>query len=523
MIRSLKFITCIWLAFLLACATPSKSISPVAEKAQHELEQATQEVQPPHLPEEKSIRQDLERFKSILNKKKALSLEDWKLHDQLLDYYIQLKDGAGEPNKMLIPARSRWTKKFESYCLDSRKALPEDNEKLLWTKAQNKIIYLRELLDRASKFKNLNQEDIQTLVWNLHNNTIWEDYPPSLRQILLSVDSQAPKRLPGRLSEKVKDEVLDIVRDQLPGTDRVEDIARLIEGRYYDYKQIRAAIESRRSKHELKPTDSVPQIPGTPIFARTRSDGFVTQEVTFYNPTDQNAVLDLLEYHLEPLRPDIQPLALIDRHGPYSSTLISDLERTLYEDMVRLGFGFTPVLNDLIDLFEASTGRDFFGDEWLTNEERFLSAMGVLAGSGQYYRYAKKVFNGPTSYVRDVQKKYRLLKNEKSAKTVKELVEVADSKGIPKDWGKKASKSKDGDKLQGFEYHHPDSEEIRIRVMPGDPNAKYPNSRKPYVRQSVNNKDFDRHGKIVDPESEAAHIPLNEYKFIKFWQGHGKK
>ena len=30
-------------------------------------------------------------------------------------------------------------------------------------------------------------------------------------------------------------------------------------------------------------------------------------------------------------------------------------------------------------------------------------------------------------------------------------------------------------------------------------------------------------GKIVDAESEAAHISLDEYKFIEFWKGHGKK
>ena len=74
-------------------------------------------------------------------------------------------------------------------------------------------------------------------------------------------------------------------------------------------------------------------------------------------------------------------------------------------------------------------------------------------------------------------------------------------------------KPKEG-KPQGVEFRHPDNKEIRIRVMPGDPGAKHPNSREAYVRQSVNNKDFDRHGRTVDRESEASHIPLDEYKFI---------
>lgn len=106
MIRGLKIVSCLWLIFPLSCSTPSKNIKSALEKTRHELEQATQEVPPPHLPEEKSIRQDLERFKSILTKKKSLSPEDWKLHDRLFDYYIQLKEGVGAPNKIFISAHN---------------------------------------------------------------------------------------------------------------------------------------------------------------------------------------------------------------------------------------------------------------------------------------------------------------------------------------------------------------------------------------------------------------------------------
>jgi hypothetical protein len=522
----LRTFICIWLFCPLSCTTPSKGIRAALEKTRHELEQATHAMSPPNLPEEKTIRQDLAHFRSILNKRQSLSLDDWKLHDRLLDYYIQLKQGAERPNSVYIPAGKRWTRKFESYCLDSRRASPNDNETLLWQIAQNKIPYLRELLGIASKGRSLKQGDIQTIIWNLHNKTVWEDYPSSLQRILLSVDPQAAERLPNRLSETVKDEFLDTVRDQIPSASRVEDIVHLVQGKYYDYKTIRSAIESRRSKYELKPIDSVPQIPESPLFAETKSDGFETLEITFYNPTDQDVILDLSQYQLEPLRQDVQPLALIERRGPYSQALISDLERTLYEDMMRLGLGFTPVLNDLIDLFEASTGRDFFNNEWLSNEDRFRSAMGVLAGSGQYYRYAKKVFKGPTSYVRDVRKKYRLLKNTESYKKAEELAHLVHDKNvkIPDDWVPIASKTmkKEG-KLQGIEYIHPDNREIRIRVMPGNPNSQFPNSRKPYVRQTVNNKDLDRNGRIVDRESEASHIPLDEYQFFEFWKGHEKK
>lgn len=519
--KKLKFLNYIWMFFLLSCSTTPKPIKPAHEKSRPELQQETYEISSPTLPAEKLIRKDLDRFKSILGKKKSLSPEDWKLHNQLLDYYIQLKEGANTPNTVYIPARSRWAKKFESYCLDPRKASPEDNERLLWGRIQSKIPYLRELLGLPSKSKGVSQEDIQTLIWNLHNKTIWEDYPSSLQKILLSIDPQAPKKLPNQISEAIKDEVLDTVRSQFPGNSDVEGVIHLVQGKYYDYRQIRTAIENRKSKYELKPTDAVPQIPDTPLFAETKSNNFTDQKITFYNPTDQDVILDLSEYQLEPLRPDIQPLALIDRRGPYSPFLVSDLEHVLYGDMMRLGLGFTPVLNDLIDLFEASTGRDFFNDEWLSDESRFLSAMGILAGSGQYYRYAKKVLKGPTSYVRDVQKKYRRARNRESLKKMKEVVLLADEK-IPRGWGKEASDPAKA-KWQGFEYAHPDRDYIRIRVMPGNPNSKHLNSRKPYVRQTINKQPVDRDGNIVRKRSNEAHIPLDEYQFTEFWKKYDKR
>jgi len=194
--RILKFFACFWLLFLLSCTTTSSSIKLIQERSRLDLKAVTFKTSPPELPTEKIIRGDLERFKSILNKRKPLSKEDWTLHDQLLDYYIQLKEGASAPNKVYIPAQSRWTTRFESYCLNSKKAVPEENERLLWKKAQSKIPYLKELLSLASKSKDISQEDIQTLIWNLHNKTVWEDYPLSLQKILLSVDPKVPKNCP---------------------------------------------------------------------------------------------------------------------------------------------------------------------------------------------------------------------------------------------------------------------------------------------------------------------------------------
>jgi len=63
---------------LLSCATTSNKFKPTTEKSRFELEKATIKIPPPELPEKRVIRQELENFRSILNKRKSLSPEDWR-------------------------------------------------------------------------------------------------------------------------------------------------------------------------------------------------------------------------------------------------------------------------------------------------------------------------------------------------------------------------------------------------------------------------------------------------------------
>lgn len=54
----------------------------------------------------------------------------------------------------------------------------------------------------------------------------------------------------------------------------------------------------------------------------------------------------------------------------------------------RVGIGFIPVVNDVVDLYELFRGREFGTGRRLTPEERTLSAVGVLIGNGRLYREA---------------------------------------------------------------------------------------------------------------------------------------
>lgn len=54
----------------------------------------------------------------------------------------------------------------------------------------------------------------------------------------------------------------------------------------------------------------------------------------------------------------------------------------------------------------------------------------------------------------------------------------------------------------------------KARVMPGDPDHKYPNSRRPYVRWAKHGKALDVDGNILQKgNTPEAHIPLEDFRF----------
>lgn len=51
--------------------------------------------------------------------------------------------------------------------------------------------------------------------------------------------------------------------------------------------------------------------------------------------------------------------------------------------------------------------------------------------------------------------------------------------------------------------------------MPGNPNAKWPSQKTPYVKHCVDGKFLDKNGYIVLENQAEAHISLPEYNFSK--------
>lgn len=122
-----------------------------------------------------------------------------------------------------------------------------------------------------------------------------------------------------------------------------------------------------------------------------------SQTVTLYNPTNQPQKLDLSEYYLAPERKDVQRIGI--NPATKDPTLLTDLEKLIYEAMARLGIGFAPILGDVADLYEMIYGRDFLTGKALSFDERLASSVGVVLGSGSAYRQAKRWIHAPNEYL----------------------------------------------------------------------------------------------------------------------------
>jgi len=385
------------MGFVLGCNSIPVKLK--ASKNKSEIEQKVESIKRPvDTFSENQIRQKMTKLSEAL-KKGTLTENEWRIHDELLSIYSDLKDRS--KNRIVISARSKISISFETYCLDPDKAAPSKKEQYVWQKSSPGIKYFKDLLQlrRAAR---ITKEDLQTLLWNLKNETTWDSYPSNLKAILIKIDPNAAFNLPSDLKNQAKNFLTNELLSE-SGVTAALDAVNLVKGKFYELAEIKNNIESLRSNYEIDAPEEINKIPETFVYAESDSNGYSSQETTFYNPTEESQEIDLNEYYLQPERQDVQRIAL----NPYQnskSELLSDLEKLIYETMLRLGVGFTPGLNDVADIFELMSGKDYLTGEKLSAFERALSGVGVIAGSGQAYRYANRAMNAPTKYLPEFEK-----------------------------------------------------------------------------------------------------------------------
>ena len=128
----------IYILSILSCSTlPTKttgraSKQEIEKKAPHNVF-----VRP--INEKETLRK-IERFEDALKLRGSnLTKADWQLHDELLSTYIQLKNQIVQGTRIRLPARSRLKIDLSSFCLNSSRASPMEDETFEWIRKDPRL------------------------------------------------------------------------------------------------------------------------------------------------------------------------------------------------------------------------------------------------------------------------------------------------------------------------------------------------------------------------------------------------
>ena len=399
----------IFLLFFVSCASISRqNPSDVPQTDRQRIIELTTQVVEESLPDLQALQHKINDFRSRLAKADQLTLQDWQLHDQILQAYADLQSISSD-NVVAVPAHSRKKIHLQTFCLNPGVPAPVSGEKFIWKTDTTEIPYLRQIIAYGVLHPEIVQSRIQELIWNLKKGVRWESYPPDMQQILSSIDPQAYLRLPSQLKDQMASKAKNYAIDRLKEWglwQQGEKLANGFKDQYEDIAKIQRDLQSLRSKYPLSSPEVLATIPSTPLYADTHTYGYNSHDVTFYNPTDQPVSIDLTHYYMRSTRPDVQRMALKKEPLPEDkkAAITKELEDVLYGDMLRLGVGFAPVVGDVADIYELLEGKDFISGQELNWQGRLLSGLGLVAGSGAGYRYALRVIHSPNQYINEFEK-----------------------------------------------------------------------------------------------------------------------
>jgi hypothetical protein len=79
---------------------------------------------------------------------------------------------------------------------------------------------------------------------------------------------------------------------------------------------------------------------------------------------------------------------------------------------------------------------------------------------------------------------------------------------VPDDW-----QAREADNKKGVEFVDPNNKHNRIRVMEGDPNARWDSQKDPYAQDQRNGQTRDVKGDPVENLSAGSHIPAQDFRY----------
>lgn len=219
---------------------------------------------------------------------------------QILIAYSNLVK-AQDQGRITLGPQSKTSIAVSSFCAASEKAIPEQHELFKWTKGAPKISLIKEVLDLYTKKQGSNLQKFQELIWNLANETNYDEYPQSLKELIIQASPSAPLTLPSSLKSQVIDEFV---------SPEIKNTISFVKGKYYTFSDFKKVLEGKRSNLPSSKSNLISKLPEVDISATTISNGYESQAIAFYNVSNNVQTFKITDYYLRPLREDVQPIVL---------------------------------------------------------------------------------------------------------------------------------------------------------------------------------------------------------------------
>jgi hypothetical protein len=208
-----------------------------------------------------------------------------------------------------VQPNSKMTFKFNSYCLNSGKASPRQNEQFVLRKNSPDIPLYKDIVLYTNSGKKIKPVNKQLLFWNLKNDVKFENLPQDQQAFLTDIDPMAYLKVNNMIKSEVSAQLTKYAKANIPFYNDTKKTIDLVKGKAYTYQDYANKVEKLASKLKLLPDEGPIKADGYDIYTLTQSSGFSGTTITFINITSLLHVISCAAF-LDPLNNNVQPIGL---------------------------------------------------------------------------------------------------------------------------------------------------------------------------------------------------------------------
>ncbi|MDR2427246.1 MAG: hypothetical protein LBD46_08750 [Endomicrobium sp.] len=232
-----------------------------------------------------------------------------------------------------VPAESKTTLNFNSYCLNHGRGAPAGKEQFVLRKKSPDIPLYKEIMTYTNSGKEIEAVNKQHLLWNLQNNVKFEDLPTHQQAFLLKMDTMSYMKVNNLIKSEVKSQLTKFAKTQVSLYNQVKDAVALVKGNAHTYEEYVKNIENIAVKAKLIDNTAPIKADGYDVFTQTLSSDYSSTKIIFININQYPIAIDCTAF-LDPFHP-ILPIEFdfpkfFEEHEKYEDEILSELDKLFF-------------------------------------------------------------------------------------------------------------------------------------------------------------------------------------------------